>query len=185
MNYKISNNSPVVLGFSLICVAEYFINTALGGIFKPLFIAPAFPNPAAISFYLQSILYIFGHASLEHLSGNLMLFLLIGPIIEEKYGSRQLIGMIAVTAITTSAINMLFLHNGILGASGIVFMLILLISFTNVEKGKIPITFILIFVLYIGKEVLNSFHNNEISQFGHITGGICGSIFGFKTNHKR
>lgn len=113
-----------------------------------------------------------------------MLFLLIGPIIEEKYGSLRLMAMIAVTALATSIINMLLLHKGILGASGIVFMLILLISFTNVEKGKIPITFILIFILYIGKEVLNSFHSNEISQFGHITGGICGSIFGFRSNNK-
>ena len=184
MIYKISNNSPVVLGYTLICVAEYFINTALGGIFKPLFIAPGYANLGEFSFYLQSILYIFGHASLEHLTGNMMLFLLIGPIIEEKYGSIRLMAMIAVTALATSTINMLLLHKGILGASGIVFMLILLISFTNVERGKIPITFILIFILYIGKEVLNSFNFNEISQFGHITGGICGSIFGFKTKNK-
>ena len=184
MIYRISNNSPVVLAYTLICVAEYFINTALGDLFKPLFIAPPFVSMGEISFYLKSTLYIFGHASLEHLIGNMMLFLLIGPIIEEKYGSLRLMAMIAVTALATSIINMLLLHKGILGASGIVFMLILLISFTNVEKGKIPITFILIFILYIGKEVLNSFHSNEISQFGHITGGICGSIFGFRSNNK-
>jgi len=57
--------------------------------------------------------------------------------------------------------------------------MILLSSFTNFGKGEIPLTFILILVLYLGKEVINAFTNNDISEFSHIIGGLCGSLFGF------
>jgi uncharacterized membrane protein YdcZ (DUF606 family) len=66
-----------------------------------------------------------------------------------------------------------------MGASGVVFMMILLASFTNFSEGEIPLTFILILILYIGREVFNSFRQDNISEFAHIIGGLCGSLFGF------
>jgi hypothetical protein len=67
-----------------------------------------------------------------------------------------------------------------MGASGVVFMLILLVSFTNVRGGEIPITFILVALLFIGKELLSGLEANNISETAHIIGGVCGSIFGFR-----
>jgi membrane associated rhomboid family serine protease len=89
--------------------------------------------------------------------------------------------MMLVTALVTGLLNILFFHTGLLGASGIVFMLILLVSFTNSKSGEIPLTFILIALLFIGKEILQSLQSDQISQFAHIIGGICGSVFGFTT----
>jgi membrane associated rhomboid family serine protease len=66
-----------------------------------------------------------------------------------------------------------------MGASGVVFMMILLSSFTNFGKGEIPLTFVLIMVLYLGREVLSSFQRNSVSEFAHIIGGLCGSLFGY------
>jgi uncharacterized membrane protein YdcZ (DUF606 family) len=64
-------------------------------------------------------------------------------------------------------------------------MMILLASFTNFSRGEIPLTFILILVLYLGRELFNSFSNNNISEFAHIVGGFCGSLFGFFRPVKR
>jgi membrane associated rhomboid family serine protease len=58
-------------------------------------------------------------------------------------------------------------------------MFILLVSFTNSKSGEIPITFILIAILFIGKEIIQSLANDQVSQFAHIIGGLCGSVFGF------
>jgi membrane associated rhomboid family serine protease len=58
-------------------------------------------------------------------------------------------------------------------------MMILLASFTNFTAGEIPLTFILILILYLGREILNSFASNNISEFAHIVGGFIGSLFGF------
>lgn len=85
-----------------------------------------------------------------------------------------------VTAFVTGILNVLFFPTGLMGASGIVFMLILLVSFTNVSAGQIPVTFILVALLFIGKEVIQSTEANQISEAAHIIGGICGGVFGFK-----
>jgi membrane associated rhomboid family serine protease len=67
-----------------------------------------------------------------------------------------------------------------LGASGILFMMILLSSFTNVKHGMVPLTFLLIIVLYFGREIYASIAiESNISHFGHIVGGLCGAVLGF------
>lgn len=111
--------------------------------------------------------------------GNFAFILLLGPILEEKYGSSGLFMMMAITAFVTGLINVLFLPTGLLGASGIVFMMILLVSFTNIRQGEIPLTFILIVVLFLVQEVVASFRSDSIAQFAHIAGGVIGSMFGF------
>jgi hypothetical protein len=41
------------------------------------------------------------------------------------------------------------------------------------------VTFILVALLFIGKEIIQSLNTDQISQFAHIIGGVCGSFFGF------
>jgi membrane associated rhomboid family serine protease len=113
-----------------------------------------------------------------------MLILLIGPILEETYGSASLLVMICITARVTGALNVIFFTTGLLGASGVVFMMILLASFTNFNKGEVPLTFILVLILYLGKELFSSFTGGSdtgenIAHFAHIAGGFIGSLFGF------
>jgi len=108
--------------------------------------------------------------------------LLLGPILEEKYGSQRLLIFILITAFTTAVINTLFFSTGLLGASGIVFLFILLASFTTFKSGEIPLTFILVFLIFMGQEAFGSLRQDNISQFAHILGGIIGSVFGFKLN---
>jgi membrane associated rhomboid family serine protease len=176
---KIKFNSPVILTFSLICVAVFFLDKAMGGMLMPYFALGnvSIAHPVSL---MTLVTHVFGHANLEHLLGNLTFILLIGPIIEEKYGGNRLVVMMFATAMVTSLLNVFLFHTGLMGASGIVFMLILLVSFTNSKGGEIPVTFILVALLFIGKEILHSLQEDEISQFAHIIGGICGSFFGFR-----
>ena len=61
----------------------------------------------------------------------------------------------------------------------------MLSSFASVKKGEIPITFILIFVIFVGRELYDGiFVQDNISQLGHILGGLVGSIIGFILNRK-
>lgn len=47
------------------------------------------------------------------------------------------------------------------------------------KQGKLPITVLLVAVLYIGNEVFQGiFSRDNISQLGHIAGGLCGAGFG-------
>jgi hypothetical protein len=87
--------------------------------------------------------------------------------------------MMLITALATGLLNAAFFTTGLLGASGLAFMMILLSSFTNHKEGELPLTFVLVVVLFLAKEVANAFNQDDISQFAHIIGGAFGSLFGF------
>jgi membrane associated rhomboid family serine protease len=180
---RIKYNAPTVLSFAFISALALLLSQTLLR-FYPLeelwFSVPggAF-NPHSPRCWLTLFTHIAGHSGWSHLVSNFMVILLIGPILEEHYGSLYLLMMILVTAVTTGFLNILFFKTGLLGASGVVFMMILLASFTNFTAGEIPLTFILILILYLGREILNSFGSDNISQFAHIVGGFVGSLFGF------
>ena len=109
----------------------------------------------------------------------MLLILLLGPMLEEKYGSKLMLEMIAITAFVTGLINNIFFTTGLLGASGIVFMMIILASMASAQEGRIPLTLIVALVIYLGQEVVAGlFTKDQISQLTHIIGGICGVIFG-------
>lgn len=175
---KVKFNSPVILIFSLVCVAVFFLNKIMLGQLIPFFALGHISLAYPVSL-ITLVTHVIGHASLEHLIGNLTFILLLGPIIEEKYGDGRTLFMMVMTALITGFLNLLFFHTGLMGASGIVFMFILLVSFTNTKSGEIPVTFILIALLFIGKEILQSIQTDQISQFAHIIGGVVGSFFGF------
>jgi membrane associated rhomboid family serine protease len=143
-----------------------------------------FSSPGAIAaknpfFYFRLFSYIIGHGSWEHLTGNFAMILLVGPLLEEKYGSGRLFEMIIVTAFITSLLNMILFSSSIIGGSGIAFMMILLASFANTRSGEIPLTFLLIAFLFLGGEVASGLKADNISQFSHVAGGIAGAGYGF------
>lgn len=140
-----------------------------------------FTNPMD---YFRLFSHILGHQDINHLLGNFTFILLLGPILEEKYGSQYLLQMILITAFITAVLNIILFNTGLLGASGIVFLFILLASFTTFKLGELPLTFVLVFLLFIGQEVFKSFQNDNVSQFAHILGGVSGSAFGFVFNKK-
>lgn len=182
---RLHYNAPVILTFSIICVVVFMLNELFNDQLSYWFSVGGSFHFKDITEYPRLFLHPIGHVDTQHLLGNLTFILLLGPVIEEKYGPRSLLIMMMITALLTAVLNILFFNSGLMGASGIVFMLILLISFVNVKQGQIPITFILVFAIYVGAEIYNSFQNDNISQFAHIIGGLCGSFFGFARANRR
>jgi rhomboid protease GluP len=177
---RIRYNAPVILTFSIVSALVLLADQILGGRVMPtLFILnPGFSISSPVD-WLRMVLYVVGHRDWAHLISNFSFILLIGPVLEEKYGSLPVLLMMLVTALTTGLLNVLVIRTGLYGASGIVFMLILLSSFTNIRKGEMPITFILIVALYLVREFVKALNPDTISQLAHIAGGVCGGLFGF------
>ena len=101
-------------------------------------------------------------------------------ILEEKYGSGPLLKGILLTALISGVLQcVLFPHTALLGASGIVFMLIMLSSLAGFSGG-IPVTMLLVAALYFGQQVYDIIlvHDN-VANFMHIVGGVCGTAFGY------
>ena len=175
-------NAPVTLTFSLLCLGVLLLGEFTGGYSTVGFFMThnsGWFNPMT---YLRLFTYVLGHASFEHFFGNISYILLLGPMIEEKYGSRNLLKMILITAPIGGILNnILFPDVYLCGASGIVFMMIILASATSFERGQIPLTLILVLAIYLGDEVYNAIYaNDNISQLAHIAGGVCGALFGLK-----
>ena len=181
MLVKLKYNSPVILTFTLISTLVLVIDTITGGTVAKTYFAvyPGFDFGSFLS-YVRLFSHVAGHANWMHLMANFSFILLIGPILEEKHGSQRMIVLILITALLTGIINAAFFPTGLMGASGIVFMLILLSSFTNIRGGEIPITFILVVALFLTKEIIGALGvEDDVSQFAHIIGGVCGGAFGF------
>ncbi len=185
--FKVSFNSPVILGFALICLAALILGTMTRGRTNMMFFSvyrSSLMNPLT---YIRFVGHIFGHAGWDHFLGNIMLILVVGPLLEEKYGSANMLFVIFVTALVTGIVNFaLFPHVRLLGASGVVFALILLSSFTSIKEGSIPLTFILVAALYIGKQVYEGiFVSSNVSNLTHILGGLVGAGLGYALNKNK
>ena len=188
---KIKYNAPIVLSFAFLSAAVLIISQAFfHSLTAEWFLVPGRGGFSAGSFrnWLTLFTHVLGHASWSHYISNFTFILLIGPILEELYGSLSLLIMICITALVTGVLNVFFFPSGLLGASGVLFMMILLVSFTNFSRGEIPLTFILVLILYLGRELFVAFFDGtgaqaNISHFAHIVGGFIGSLFGFLRAH--
>jgi membrane associated rhomboid family serine protease len=182
---RLRYNSPVILTFVFVCAAILMLNqTVARTLIQTWFMARGRGqfNVHSVRNWIGLFSHVAGHGGWDHLSGNLLIMLIVGPMLEQSFGSAQIVFMMFITALVTGLVNMLIFPSNLMGASGIVFMMILLSSFTNFRKGEIPLTFVLVLIFYVGKEFLLSFGQNNTdntAHFAHIIGGFCGSIFGF------
>ena len=181
----IQYNSPVVLTFAIISflalilsnITDHASTWALFSVYRS-----SFTDPLA---YVRIFGHVFGHANFEHFFSNFLILLLVGPILEEKYGAKSLIHIMAFTAVITGIVQILFFDTALLGASGIVFMFMILAGFANVRSGRIPLTLIVVLVIFLGRELISGITiDDSVSRVTHIVGGICGAIFGFAINKK-
>lgn len=182
----IQYNSPLILTYTLVSLAAVLLGYATDNATTIAFFSVYYTSFSDPVMYLRMITHVIGHADFAHYFNNFMLILLIGPMLEEKYGAKKLIIMMLVTAILTGLLSVLFFDVILLGASGIVFMLILLSSFVNLEKGRIPITLIFVIVIFIGREIVDGLiYTDNVSRLSHIFGGICGAFAGIVTNKNK
>jgi membrane associated rhomboid family serine protease len=183
---RVQYNAPVTLSFALISMFALLLahisNGASNGWLFSVYRAPL-TDPLM---YLRLFGHAFGHAGPAHYINNFVLILLVGPMLEEKYGSKQLAVMMAITTLFNGLLFITISEGRMLGASGIVFMLILLSSFTNLQKGRVPLTLILALIIFVGREAVSGVTvADNISHVSHIMGGICGAVFGFILNKKK
>lgn len=184
---RISFNSPVILGFSFLCFFTLILNFASGGLTNKIFFSvyrSSFLSPFT---YIRLFGHVLGHAGWEHFIGNITLILVVGPLLEEKYGSINMILVILSTALVTGIVNFIFFPDvQLLGASGVVFALILLSSFSSIKEGAVPLTFILVAVIYIGGQVYDGiFVKDHVSNLTHILGGMVGAGLGWGMNKNK
>ena len=174
-----SFNSPVVLVLTIVSLAVVLLNL-IPALDMPELLGArrtTFSDPMQ---YIRMFTSAFVHTGMAQYAGFFMLILAIGPMVEEKYGSLRLVILIVITSFVTGVISILFFPGAdTVGASGIIFMLILMASFTNLKLKKFPLTVLLVIILYLGNEIMNDlFKAENVSNVSYIIGGAAGAAFG-------
>lgn len=184
---KLSYNAPAVLTFVLLCFAATLLGEVTEGRSTLLFFSVYGGPLTSPMTWLRLFTHVLGHSGWEHFFGNAMMLLLLGPMLEEKYGSATMVKVILLTAVVTGLMHDLFWGGTALcGASGVAFACVLLASFTAFKAGEIPLSFILVAVMYIGREVVSGLTvQDNVSNITHILGGAVGSGVGYALNRKK
>lgn len=202
---SVSYDAPITLSFIFISTILFVLNKY---VFKDLLAQKAlicFGTAGNASFdyssplsYIRIIAHIFYAASWNQLLTNATFILLLGPVLEERYGSI-VIGLTFFLSSLVSGVLATFSTTTLSGPSGIIFMLILLNTITSLEKKNLSLSSILIFVLYAAFTLYEGFQNNasmfsgnpfiifcksNISTLMNLIAGLVGSLAGFLTAPK-
>ena len=185
--FRLHYNAPVTLTFTLASFIILIVSQMTGGAANILLFSVYRAPLSDPLLYPRLFGHALGHADLNHFFGNFVIILLVGPMLEEKYGGKQLAVMMVVTAFITGVMFIALTPPNVamLGASGIVFMFMLLASFTNLQKGRVPLTLVLALTVFLGREVYSGVATeSNISHLTHIIGGLCGALFGYVVNRR-
>ena len=182
----IQYNAPVTLSFAFISLAVLILGLLTGGRSTLLLFSVCRSPLTNLLTYPRFFTHVLGHSGIEHYSGNIMLMLVLGPGLEERYGSRTILKTMVLTAFVSGLLHwLLFPGAALMGASGIVFMMILMASLGGSRGDGIPLTLILVFVLYVGKEIWTAVAvSDNISHLAHIVGGVVGAVVGVALRKK-
>ena len=174
-------NAPVTLTIALLSLLALALNELTDGwTTQNLF---CFYKSALTDYltYPRAVLHILGNTSLTECTANIIILLVVGPAAEERFGSAKVLFAVLATAIAAALIMwFLFPTSAIMGASGVLFMMMVLASFASMRGGAIPITLILVIILYLGSEVLQAVTGDAgLQELTHIAGGVVGMVLGF------
>ncbi len=180
--FRLQYNAPVTLTFALVALGALILGKVTDGWTTTYLFSVWHSSLSDILTYPRFILHVLGHTDYSHYIANMMMILVVGPGLEEKYGSRNLLSAIVITALVSGLIHwFLFPGTMLLGASGIVFMMIVMASLAGMRDGYIPITLILVLILYLGNEIVDGVVlSDNVSQLTHIIGGVCGAVLGLR-----
>lgn len=203
---RVTFNAPVTLIFTTLCLVFFILDafwlkgkildhvlTCRGKIGSAM--AFNFKNPFD---YIRIFTHVFGNTSWTALFINLAYILLLGPTLEERYGSPITALTMVMAALVTGVLNICLLATPLTGSETIVLLMILLASAASIDKGELPLTFLLVFILYCAYEMNTALRDASIYQKGFVpflktniplfidlAGGICGSLFGFLVAPKK
>lgn len=185
-------DAPVTLTFAFISIAFYLVNQLIcKGALDKLFLASPTGSSGALAFnradflsYIRLVFYVFGSRDFSQLMANVIFILLLGPEIEERYGSVIIGIMLAVTTVFSGVLNACFCLESLKGSSAIVLMMIFLNSFITFSKKKIPLSVVAVFAFFILREFFDKNPNGAVGIIINLAGGLCGSLFAFLASPK-
>eukprot|EP00934_Nitzschia_sp_Nitz4_P002317 Nitzschia sp. Nitz4//scaffold45_size130396//54893//55786//NITZ4_003446-RA/size130396-processed-gene-0.184-mRNA-1//1//CDS//3329552389//2317//frame0 len=186
---KMTVEAPVTVGFVFLCVTVHALNVSIfPGFSRSVLGVRQDFHFLHLWHYVQLLTQIVAHENMIHLRGNMTNILLVGPSTEKEFGSRNLIIIMVAVAISSGFGHVLFgpKNTSQIGASGVVFAMILLNSLVSASYGKIPVAFVLTAVMWAGDELWKLFFaRDSVSHMAHLLGAVVGTIAGYMIQERR
>jgi membrane associated rhomboid family serine protease len=180
---RLTVETPVVILFCLLCVMVHILQaTVWSGLNTFLAVRDTFDITSPMQLPRLFTHVIAHDGTLQHIRGNLTHILLVGPSAEHVYGSRCILLVIVLVALFSSLVHIVVgsSHTHQLGASGVVFSVILLNSLVAAASGTIPISFVLTAGLWCFDELYKFlFGHDGISHHAHLTGAVVGTVVAY------
>ena len=166
---RIEFNAPVTVCYALAASAATILpvqgKLAIHGPIRPL----------DSGFLLSLFTWTLAHGGMTHLLSNVVVILLAGPLLEDRFGSLRMLAVLVTASVLVGLAHCILDPGGaLIGASGTVFCLIMLAG----RSGTIPLTVLLVAALYLGRELVGLLANDGISQTAHILGAALGMSLG-------
>ena len=98
-------NSPVILTFFLLSLGALFLGQYTGGWTTTHLFSVYRSSLKDPLFYIRLFGHVLGHGSWDHFLNNMLLLLVVGPPMEEKYGSLPLLKGILLTALISGILQ--------------------------------------------------------------------------------
>ncbi|MCR5764442.1 MAG: hypothetical protein K6G09_00540 [Treponema sp.] len=191
LKIKFNYDAPVTLTFTLLSVLLFVIDFIFlkERLNSSIFITPTVSGDFQFSFsslnsYLRLFLYIFGRESTLLFFSRLVIITLLGPRMEERYGSAVIGIMILVSTFFTGVLFASCCKVSFNGSTPIVFMLILLDMLFHISKKTVSLSSALATALFIACLFINPNENGLVGILIVLAGGLCGSLFAFMASPK-
>eukprot|EP00928_Gymnodinium_smaydae_P084529 TRINITY_DN67798_c0_g1_i1.p1 TRINITY_DN67798_c0_g1~~TRINITY_DN67798_c0_g1_i1.p1 ORF type:complete len:254 (+),score=20.54 TRINITY_DN67798_c0_g1_i1:55-816(+) len=182
--WRLVFSAPLTLWLEMICSVLFFLYRK-GFISEDVY--DVFRSPSSSEFldlnllsFPRLILHSFGHGVDEKLLlKNMTAFLLVLPLLEEKYKIRWLVLISIFNALVTSAFALLF-NKCVYGSSGLVIQCVILSVFSGRSSNHkdIPATLLIAVMVYVVPD-------HEPEDLAHLFGGIAGALAALSTTMSR
>lgn len=161
--------SLIVISFVVTLIQEFFI--------------PNFASNFATHnrFDMGIVLHIFGHSGWDHFLGNVIYIAMLGPSVEDKFGTIPLAIITILSALIIGTISVIS-NTPCYGLSSVAYMWVILNTFQSDESEGLPITSIILLFVFVLPEAIAIFTKTDnIAHQNHVLGAICGLGFGIAT----
>ena len=105
LKLELQYNSPVILTFFLLSLLVLFLDQWTDGWTTMHLFCVYRSSLKDPLFYIRLFGHVLGHASWDHFLNNMLLLLVVGPPMEEKYGSKPLLCGMVFTALVTGVLQ--------------------------------------------------------------------------------
>ena len=89
--FRLQYNAPVTITFALLSLFALLLGRLTDGWTNTYLFSVWRSSLSDILTYPRFFLHVLGHADYNHYIGNMMMILVVGPGLEEKYGRQSLI----------------------------------------------------------------------------------------------